>query len=163
MNMNVFRNTFKNVLNLKVHAARTASEDPLQKFKFRVTIPGIPSTIGFQTVSGLSEETEVVEYKESGFDYTHKLPGNNSVGEVTMERGMFADSSMQDIYKNTLTNPDFRNTMIIQLLDRFGNVQRTWKLAEAWISSWEGSDLDASSSDVAIETIKVQFEHFLKN
>lgn len=151
----------KNPFMMLVNAARTATEDPLQKFKFRVIIPGIPSSIGFQTVSGLSEETEVVEYDESGFPYTHKLPGKNSVGEVTMERGMFADASMQDVYKSTLQNPDFRNTFIVQLLDRFGEVQRTWKLAEAWVSSWEGSDLDASSSDVAIETITVQFEYFL--
>lgn len=150
-----------NPFMLAVNAARTASEDPLQKFKFRVTIPGIPSTIGFQTVSGLSEETEVVEYEESGFGYAHKLPGKTTVGEVTMERGMFADVSMYDVYRQTVTNPNFRNTMIIQLLDRFGNVKRTWKLAEAWVSKWEGSDLDATSSDVAIETITVQHEYFL--
>lgn len=146
---------------LAVNAARTASEDPLQKFKFRVSIPGVPGTIGFQTVSGLSEETEVVEYIESGFEHTHKLPGKHSVGELSLERGMFSDASMQDVYHDALSNPDFRNTIIIQLLDRFGEAKRTWKLAEAWVSAWEGSDLDADSSDVAIETITIQYEYFL--
>lgn len=150
-----------NKFMLPVEAARTASEDPLQQFKFRVSIPGIPSTIGFQSVSGLSEETEVVEYMESGFRHTHKLPGKHSVGEVKLERGMFADASMQEVYHDALTNPDFRNTMIIQLLDRFGEAKRTWKLAEAWVSGWEGSDLDTDSSDVAVETLTVQFEYFL--
>ena len=147
-------------LVLMAHAARTSSEDPLQKFKFRVTIPGIPSQIGFQKVSGLSKEVNVVEYDESAFEYTHKLPGKTKFGEVTMERGMFYDSSMLDQMK-VIQNPDYRTTMIVQLMDRFGNVQRTWKLAEAWISKWEGSDLDATSDDVAIETITVQYEYML--
>ena len=147
-------------LVLMAHAARTSSEDPLQKFKFRVTIPGIPSQIGFQKVSGLSKEVNVVEYDESAFEYTHKLPGKTKFGEVTMERGMFSDSSMLDQMK-VIQNPDYRTTMIVQLMDRFGNVQRTWKLAEAWISKWEGSDLDATSDDVAIETITVQYKYML--
>ena len=147
-------------LVLMAHAARTSSEDPLQKFKFRVTIPGIPSQIGFQKVSGLSKEVNVVEYDESAFEYTHKLPGKTKFGEVTMERGMFSDSSMLDQMK-VIQNPDYRTTMIVQLRDRFGNVQRTWKLAEAWISKWEGSDFDATSDDVAIETITVQYEYML--
>ena len=147
-------------LVLMAHAARTSSEDPLQKFKFRVTIPGIPSQIGFQKVSGLSKEVNVVEYDESAFEYTHELPGKTKFGEVTMERGMFSDSSMLDQMK-VIQNPDYRTTMIVQLMDRFGNVQRTWKLAEAWISKWEGSDLDATSDDVAIETITVQYEYML--
>ena len=147
-------------LVLMAHAARTSSEDPLQKFKFRVTIPGIPSQIGFQKVSGLSKEVNVVEYDESAFEYTHKLPGKTKFGEVTMERGMFSDSSMLDQMK-VIQDPDYRTTMIVQLMDRFGNVQRTWKLAEAWISKWEGSDLDATSDDVAIETITVQYEYML--
>ena len=147
-------------LVLMAHAARTSSEDPLQKFKFRVTIPGIPSQIGFQKVSGLSKEVNVVEYDESAFEYTHKLPGKTKFGEVTMERGMFSDSSMLDQMK-VIQDPDYRTTIIVQLMDRFGNVQRTWKLAEAWISKWEGSDLDATSDDVAIETITVQYEYML--
>lgn len=150
----------RNPFVIQAHAARTSSEDPLQKYKFRVSIPGVPSQIGFQKVSGLSEEVNVVEYDESAYAYTHKLPGKTKFGEVTMERGMFSDNSMLEQLK-VIQNPEFRTTIIIQLMDRFGNVQRTWKLAEAWISKWEGSDLDATSDDVAIETITVQYEYML--
>lgn len=150
----------RNPFVIQAHAARTSSEDPLQKYKFRVSIPGVPSQIGFQKVSGLSEEVNVVEYDESAYAYTHKLPGKAKFGEVTLERGMFSDNSMLEQLK-VIQNPEFRTTIIIQLMDRFGNVQRTWKLAEAWISKWEGSDLDATSDDVAIETITVQYEYML--
>lgn len=155
---------FKKLLGLvsiNAYAARTTSVDPLQKFKFRLTIPGLPSGIGFQKVSGLTQEVGVTEYDEGGFGYTHKLPGRQKVGEVTAERGSYADNSFQNILQQALTNPNMRNTIIIEHLDRFGNSVRIYKLAEAWVSKWESSDLDASSDDVAIEKLTIQFEYFL--
>ena len=154
----------KNILGLvsiKAFAARTTSVDPLQKFKFRLTVPGLPSGIGFQKVSGLTHEVGVTEYDEGGFDYTHKLPGRQKVGEVTAERGSYADNSFQNLLKQTLTNPSMRNTVIFEQLNRFGETVRTYKLAEAWVSKWEGSDADAGSDDVAIEKLTIQFEYFL--
>ena len=141
--------------------SRTVSADPIQKFKFRLTIPGLPSGIGFQKVSGLSEEVGVAEYEEGGYDYAHKLPGRAKVGEVTAERGEYADVSLHELLKETLTNPSMRNTIILEKLNRYGETVRTYKLAEAWVSKWEGGASDASSDDVAIEKITIQFEHFL--
>lgn len=154
-------NKLLNVIAKDAHAARTTSVDPLQKFKFRLTIPGLPSGIGFQKVSGLSHEVGVTEYDEGGFDYTHKLPGKPKVPEVTAERGSYADTSFHDLLKSTLTNPNLRNTVIFEQLNRFGETIRTYKLAEAWVSKWEGSDADASSDDVAIEKLTIQFEYYL--
>lgn len=154
----------KNILKrfvLKAHAARTTSVDPLLKFKFRVTIPGLPSGIGFQKVSGLTEELAVVEYTEGGYEHIHKLPGRPKVGEVTAERGTYVDESFQKLLKKTLTDPNMRNTVIIEHLGTDGKVARVYKLAEAWASKWEGSDYDSSSDDVAIEKITIQFEHYL--
>ena len=128
----------KNILGLvsiKAFAARTTSVDPLQKFKFRLTVPGLPSGIGFQKVSGLTHEVGVTEYDEGGFNYTHKLPGRQKVGEVTAERGSYADNSFQNLLKQTLTNPSMRNTVIFEQLNRYGETVRTYKLAEAWVSN----------------------------
>ena len=149
------------LVSINAYAARTTSVDPLQKFKFRLSIPGLPSGIGFQKVSGLTHEVGVTEYDEGGFDYTHKLPGRQKVGEVTAERGSYADNNLNKLLQQTLTNPNSRNTIIIEHLDRFGESVRTYKLAEAWVSKWESSDLDASSDDVAIEKITIQFEYYL--
>ena len=141
--------------------ARTIANDPLQKFMFRVTVPGLPTGLGFQKVGGLTREVGVVEYLEGLSKYTHKLPGREKVGEVTLERGSYATKELEAQYKKVLTDSNLRNTVIIEILDRFGNAKRTYKLAEAWVSKWEGSDLDASSDDVAIEKLTVQFEYFL--
>ena len=141
--------------------ARTYANDPLQMFRFRVSIPGLPAGMGFQKVSGLTREIGVVEYDEGGYSHTHKLTGKEQGGEVTLEKGMFANTDLEDIYKRSLNNPDYRTTVIIEQLDKFGKVARSWTLAEAWVSKWEGSELDATSEDVAIESITIQFEYYL--
>lgn len=146
---------------IKAFAARTIANDPLQKFMFRVTVPGLPSGIGFQKVGGLTREVGVVEYLEGLYQYTHKLPGREKVSEVTLERGAYASKDLEAIYKKVLTDANVRNTVIIEILNRFGETKRTYKLAEAWVSKWEGSDLDATSDDVAIEKLTLQFEYFL--
>lgn len=154
-------NKILGLIALNASAARTTSVDPLQKFKFRLTVPGLPSGIGFQKVSGLTHEVAVTEYDEGGFDYTHKLPGRQKVSEVVAERGTYADSGFHALLKQTLTNPSLRNTVIFEQLNRYGETIHTYKLAEAWVSKWEGSDADAGSDDVAIEKLTIQFEYFL--
>lgn len=147
-------------LAVKVHASRTISEDPLQKFHFRVIIPGLPD-LGFQKCSGLSDEATSTTYDEGGYDHTHKMPGRRKVGDVTLERGAYQDNSFQHLIQEALTQEDMRRTITIEHQDRFGVTKRTYKLAEAWISKWEGSDLDATSDDPAIEKITIVFEYFI--
>ena len=138
-------------------AARTIEADPLQSFMFKVSIPGIPTGVGFQKVGGLSREVEVVEYFENMYDHAHKLPGRESVSEVTFERGMYADDYLQGLYEKVFNNNTVRNTVVIQVCDRFGAIKREFKCAEAWFSKYECADLDATSSDVIIETLTMVF------
>ena len=141
--------------------ARARVNDPLLKHKYVVSIPGLPSGMGFSKVSGLKRELGVVEYNEGGYNATRKLVGREKVEPITLERGMFKSSDFETIYKKSLSDPDFRTTVAITLQDNQGNAQRTWKLAEAWVSVWEGTDFDASSEDVAIEKITIEFEYYL--
>lgn len=140
---------------------RTRVNDPLLKHKYIVSIPGLPSGMGFSKVSGLKRELGVVEYSEGGYSATHKLVGKEKVEPITLERGTFKSKDLEMLYKKSLSDPNFRFTMTIGLQDSQGNIQRDWKLAEAWVSSWEGTDFDANSEDVAIEKITVEFEYYL--
>lgn len=158
--MNKLYNMFKG-LALNAMASRTIEADPLQSFMFRVSIPGLPTGVGFQKVGGLSREVEVVEYIENMYDHTHKLPGRETVSDVTFERGMYADDYLQGIYEKVFNNNTVRNTVVIQICDRFGKIRREFKCAEAWFSKYECADLDATSSDVIIETLTMTFEYFL--
>lgn len=158
--MNKLYNMFKGIA-LNAMASRTIEADPLQSFMFRVSIPGLPTGVGFQKVGGLSREVEVVEYLENMYDHTHKLPGRETVSDITFERGMYADDYLQGIYEKVFNNNTVRNTVVIQVCDRFGKIRREFKCAEAWFSKYECADLDATSSDVIIETLTMTFEYFL--
>ena len=158
--MNKLYTMFKG-LALNAMASRTMEADPLQSFMFKVSIPGLPTGVGFQKIGGLSREVEVVEYLENMYQHTHKLPGRESVSEVTFERGMYADDYLQTLYEKVFTNKNVRNTVVIQITDRFGKIRREFKCAEAWFSKYECADLDATSSDVIIETMTMVFEYFL--
>lgn len=159
--MNKFANILKDVIITKAYAIRTIEQDPLQSFMFKVQISGLPTGVGFQKVSGLSREVEVIEYLENMYEHTHKLPGRESVGEITFERGMYADDYLQSLYESVFNNNKVRSTVVIQVCDRFGVVRRQFQMAECWFSKYECGDLDATSSDVIIETLTMQFEYFL--
>jgi phage tail-like protein len=161
--MKHFAEILKDALTTKAYAARTFSADPLMSFKFRVAISGIPSSLGFQKVGGLSREKEVVEYLEGMMDHAHKLPGRETVGEVTFERGMYPnDDNLINAYKAVFDSADAsRSDVTINVCDRFGTIRKTFQLAECWFSGYEIADLDATSSDVLIETLTMQFESFL--
>lgn len=165
--MKKFTEIFKQVCSafvVEAHAVRTFIADPLQSYKFQLSISGIPATVGFSKVGGMSREYEVVEYLENMFDYTHKLPGREKVGEVTFERGMYAgDETLWDAFKYvaTMGPSGTRRDCTLNVLDRWGNVRRTFQLAECWFSKFETGDFDASSSEVIIETLTMQFENFL--
>lgn len=158
--MNKLYNFIKNI-SINAEAVRSFEADPLQAFRFRVSIPGIPSQVGFQKVGGLNREMEVATYIENMFNHEHKLPGREKVGDVTFERGMYADNYLKSQYESIFTNKANRTTVVIQIVDRFGNIRKEFKCAEAWFSKYELGDLDASSNDVIIETLTMVFEYFL--
>lgn len=149
----------KNPFILKALAARSATKDPLQAFTWTISIPGMGGEIGFQKCSGLSEEVDVAEYDESGYDYVHKLPGKRKFGEVSLEKGVYSDNVMKEYLESAFEDASFRETVVIKHKDRLGNIIRKYTLAEAWCSKWEAADLDASSGDVAIEKMTLVYEY----
>lgn len=154
----------KDLMLPTAHAeARSVANDPLQKFMFEVDIPSV-GNFGFQSVSGLSSEIAVVEYFEGMSQYAYKLTGRESVEDITLERGVYGNNvTAQDFkkyYNKVKTDPACRDTVTIRIKDRFGNTRKKYTLEQAWCSKWEGTELDASSDDVAIETFTITFEYF---
>lgn len=141
--------------------SRSIYDDPLQKFKFQVTMAGMPAGAGFSKVGGTSDEVDVIEYCEGMWDNIHKLPGRNKIGTLDFERGMYASRDAELMLLSTRTNPSMRQTMLVEIKNRYGETKRKYQLAEAWVAKVELSDLDATSGDVAIEKMTVAFEYFL--
>ena len=136
---------------------RSVTNDPQQQYKFAVEIEGV-SGIGFSKADGLESELEVVEYREGGYNKTRKLPGIEQFGTVTLEKGAFADKNLFNWFKEAVGSADFRKTITIIEQDRLGNPRREWTLYEAWASKVTLPSLDATSSEVAVESVEIQFE-----
>ena len=63
----------------------------------------------------------------------------------------------------TQQSENFRKDVIIELLDREGEIVKGWYLFNAWPSSYKpGDDLDASSDQKLVEEITLAYEFFLE-
>lgn len=132
---------------------------PMPAYHFSVEWGG--TRIGFTEVSGLSMETEVIEYREGNAPEFHKtkMPGLQKFSNVTLKRGLVAGDT--DFYKWMLTtqlNKVERRDVIINLLDEKHQPVMTWKLHNAWPVKLEGPALKAGSNEVAIETLELTHE-----
>lgn len=144
-----------------------ATTQPLRNFKFAVQIAGFAQTLGFSKVSGLSSEVEIIEYREGGDTTTNrKFPGQISFGNVTLERGITTDSDLVD-WINSIFDPTggadqataiLRLNVTISVRDKQGNIQREFKLKNAFPASREIGDLDAGSNEILIETLELAHE-----
>lgn len=136
-----------------------ARHDPTPAFNFLVEIDGIV-TAGFSECSGLSSETEVIEYRE-GNERTlgvRKLPGLTRYGNVTLRRGITTNRDLWDWRQTVIDGQVSRRTVAITLLDESATPVMRWSLREAWIAKIEGPHLRARGNEVAIESIELAHE-----
>jgi phage tail-like protein len=136
-----------------------ARNDPFKSFSFLVEIDGIASA-AFKSVSGLSAEAEVIEYREGADKLTssRKLPGRVRYPNVTLMRGLTTSRDLWDWWTTIRDGTLQRRSVAITLLDDAGRPVLRWLLREAWIATIEFSELDASANEVAIESIELAHE-----
>ena len=137
-----------------------ARVDPLPRFNFLVEIEGIPRA-GFMTVSGLEEETEVREYRQGGDNTSvRKLAGLNSYSPIVLEMGSTFDTSLWDWRQKVRregAQGNRKSISVIQQNEAQEEVKR-WQVFDAWPSKFTAPELDASSSDNAVESVEIQHE-----
>lgn len=132
---------------------------PLPKFHFRVEWGG--AKIGFSEVSGLSVETDVVEYRDGSSPEFHKIkmPGMQKFGNITMKRGIFQGDNDYFKWWNTVAlNTIERRDVTISLLNENHEPVVVWKVKNAWPSKVQSTDLKSDDNGVAIETIELAHE-----
>jgi phage tail-like protein len=136
-----------------------ARDDPYKGFNFLVEIDGI-SIAAFCEVSGLTSETDVIEYR-NGSDKTNtvrKLPGLTSYANIVLKRGVTQDTQLWQWRKAIEQGTPDRRSGSIVLLDDERNPVRRWHFTEGWPAKLEGPALNASANEVAIETIEIAHE-----
>lgn len=165
---------------VKPSLAHIAS-DPLRNFKFNVQInhPTIPNfaRMGFMSVSGLNITTEVIPYRQGGYNTTtQKMPGQSDFAPITLSKGMaVGDTQMMDWMKQLFAvmqgtgtgapGVEFRVTVDIQVLDHpvtngAAPIKAWFRVYNAWPTALAFSDLDAGANAIVIQQMTLAHEGF---
>jgi phage tail-like protein len=132
--------------------------DPYAQFNFLVELGDLP-VAGFTEVSGLTAESDVIEYRE-GSDPARmrKIPAMYKFGSITFKRGYTQSRELWEWRKTTLDGRTVRRNGAVVLLDEAGVPRLRWEFFEAWISKYEGPALNATANEAAIESIELAVE-----
>lgn len=132
--------------------------DPYRGFNFIVEIDGI-ARAGFQECSGLDTAQDPVEYREGNEGLTvRKLTSLVKYSNITLKWGITDDAELWDWRKNIMGGKDDRKNGSIILLDTTGQEKARWNFREGWPTKWTGPTFNATSSDVAVETLEIAHE-----
>lgn len=129
---------------------------------FGLDIDGVMIT-QITEVSGLKMEQDVIELKQNSSDGKYmvkKLPGRPKAGEVTLTRGLTADTSFEKWIKDSRFGkmPDARKGGAIVVFDYEGQPIKRYKLTNAWPKSLEIGTLKAGDTSVLTEKLVITYE-----
>lgn len=118
--------------------------------------------VRFQSVSGLSVEYDMEEFKEGGENrFTHKLPVRTKYADLVLRRGMLTDSEVIKWFLRAFRDRDFQPSDInVTLMNEQSEPLRVWKVVHAIPKKWQASDLNANESSVVIETLELSYRYF---
>ncbi len=140
-------------------SAQSTNIWPMPKFYFEVKWDA--EVLSFQEVSGLSVESQAIEYRhgDSKVFSKIKMPGLQQFGNVTMKKGVFkSDNKFWDWFNQIKMNTIKRLPVTISLLDETGAPTMVWTLANAWPNKITSTSLNAEGNEVAVEEIEIVHE-----
>jgi phage tail-like protein len=142
----------------------TFRDKPYAAFNFLVSTPPIDpasAQAGFSEVSGLDVGVHLIPYR-AGNDKSlapRFVPGLAQPARVTLKRGLIGDLTFHAWIAEALNGVAAPRAVTISLLseDRAA-VAQTWKLRAAWPVRIAGPALNASASEIAVETLELVAE-----
>ncbi|BAZ08762.1 phage tail protein [Calothrix sp. NIES-4071] len=136
--------------------------DPFRGFNFRVEIDGI-SEAGFQECTGLDATTDPVEYREGTFpNHVRHLTGLNKYSPISLKRGITDSDKLWKWRQTVIDGKTERKNVSIILMDEKQEEKVRWNLREAWPSKWTGPSFNATSNEVAVETLEIVYDEMVK-
>lgn len=127
------------------------------QWNFRVKVNGIPDdNCKLLSISGISSETEPIEFKRSMRQYVESIPGKYKYSniELTKVMNIGGDSFVKWREQIEAGSNAFRTiTIYLHHIDLKGAPVMTLTLHDAWPVKWEFPELSGSSSDAAVEKI----------
>ncbi|WP_170332420.1 phage tail protein [Ruegeria arenilitoris] len=148
--------------------------DPYKNFKFRVRWDG-RFVAGISKVGALKRTTEVVEHRVGGDSSTsRKSPGRSSYEAIMLERGVTHDLEFE-AWANRVWNVEaglgaevslanFRRDITIEMYNEAGQLAIAYRVFRCWVSEYQAlPELDANANAVAIQSIKLENEGWLRD
>ena len=153
---------------------RASVADPLKVFRFLVQIPTFANS-GWSEVTGLSDETDTVEYREGGFNDTPQISaGITKYPQVTLRRGQVAPAPGQgndleiirwreDVIRidRTGTAENYRKEIDIVQMSSVNRAVRRWRLFNAFPKGVKPfSDLNGNTSENSLVELMIVHEGY---
>ncbi len=149
---------------------------PLTKMNFLVKVANVEGTAAFSQVTGIDATVDVIEFRQGNANSLApvKIPGLVKHGNITLRFGYTLDSAFKTLIQECVSEVRGeipRNDVQIELIDINGGSPqvlataitgtRVWLLTNAWVAKYTGPELDAKTSDVAIETVELAYEELV--
>lgn len=140
-------------------------EYPLTGFHFLVTFEMFPQTpvdVRFQEVTGLSVTMGTESVTEGGQNrFVHKLPTRTSYTDLTLKRGLFTTSLLQEWVRKAVEEYDIKPVnILVSLLDENHLPVFNWHVVNAYPMKWEFNNLNAEQGQVLVESLTLTYNYF---
>src|SRR5262245_30242786 len=133
--------------------------NPLHAFRFTVQWGG--TRIGFSEVTGLTQESQPIEFRDSSFPrYSSiKMLGLRKFSNITLKRGVVSGGNDLARWLSAVKlGAVERRDLVVSLLNEERRPVMVWKVRKAFPAKVEGPQLKASGNEVAIESIELAYE-----
>ena len=135
----------------------------LGNFNFLVEIDeltGDASSVvgGFSQVSGISSQSDVVEFRVGNSNSVFKLPGKTRFGNILLRKGCTSSGELYEWRRRVENGEDDRRSGSIVLLDGNMRERARWNFYDAWPCRYDAPELDAAESTISIETLELCVE-----
>lgn len=131
---------------------------PHGRFRYKVEIDGLDAG-GFSEVTGFDASIDVIEYREGDMVQTPmKLPGLKKYGNITLKQGLADSMVLYEWIIAGVNGAVDRKTITITLLDEEEAPAASWQVINAWPMKYTAPDFNATSSEVAIESLEIAHE-----
>lgn len=131
---------------------------PHGKFRYKVEIDGLEAG-GFSEASGFDASIDVIEYREGDMVQTPmKIPGLKKYGNITLKQGVADSMVMYEWMIAGVEGEVERKTITITILDETETAAASWQVINAWPTKYTAPDFNATSSEIAIESVEIAHE-----
>ncbi len=152
-----------------IFPVNTARLDPYKSYRFQVFFGTSTSPVAaISKITALKRSSDVIEYKEGGYNVILKGLGRTKYDAITLERGVtqdqdfitWADAAQKlDQGHATVSLANLRREVRLQLMNEVGQPVHGYIIHRAWVSEFQAlPDLDAGANAIALEHIKLENE-----